>query len=257
MKQPLVSIILPVYNAQSHLARCLSSICAQTYQNLEIIVLNDGSKDQSLPVCEEFRKKDPRIILVDKANSGVSDTRNLGLKLATGEYIQFVDSDDYIDPDYTGHLVAAAEEHHADLVIAPYKMVIPAGASKPEQVLEKLEQAVLPQHDALVFPEQRHRLLLKDPAHRVVDIVKMVVKMLARHAAAPHDLRHGDPVQGFLGHQLLEYSADLPLGRIAGLVCPFFHIDLHGPADSSPLQSSITHFPEECIYAEWGQVSDF
>ena len=85
----------------------------------------------------------------------------------------------------------------------------------------------------------------------------MVVKMLARHAAAPHDLRHGDPVQGFLGHQLLEYSADLPLGRIAGLVCPFFHIDLHGPADSSPLQSSITHFPEECIYAEWGQVSDF
>ena len=121
----------------------------------------------------------------------------------------------------------------------------------------KLEQAVLPQHDALVFPEQRHRLLLKDPAHRVVDIVKMVVKMLARHAAAPHDLRHGDPVQGFLGHQLLEYSADLPLGRIAGLVCPFFHIDLHGPADSSPLQSSITHFPEECIYAEWGQVSDF
>ena len=91
MKQPLVSIILPVYNAQSHLARCLSSIRAQTYQNLEIIVLNDGSKDQSLPVCEEFRKKDPRIILVDKANSGVSDTRNLGLKLATGEYIQFVD----------------------------------------------------------------------------------------------------------------------------------------------------------------------
>ena len=142
MKQPLVSIILPVYNAQSHLARCLSSICAQTYQNLEIIVLNDGSKDQSLPVCEEFRKKDSRIILVDKANSGVSDTRNLGLKLATGEYIQFVDSDDYIDPDYTGHLVAAAEEHHADLVIAPYKMVIPAGASKPEQVLEKLEQAL-------------------------------------------------------------------------------------------------------------------
>lgn len=59
MKQPLVSIILPVYNAQSHLARCLSSIRAQTYQNLEIIVLNDGSKDQSLPVCEEFRKKIP------------------------------------------------------------------------------------------------------------------------------------------------------------------------------------------------------
>ena len=139
MNQPLVSIILPVYNAQSHLARCVGSICAQTYRNIEIIILNDGSKDQSLPVCEEFRQKDPRILLVDKANSGVSDTRNLGLKLASGKYVEFVDSDDYLDPDFTEHLVAAAEENEADFVIAPYKMVIPAGASKPEQVLDKIQ----------------------------------------------------------------------------------------------------------------------
>ena len=138
MNQPLVSIILPVYNAQNHLARCVGSICAQTYRNIEIIILNDGSKDQSLPVCEEFRQKDPRILLVDKANSGVSDTRNLGLKLASGKYVEFVDSDDYLDPDFTEHLVAAAEENEADFVIAPYKMVIPAGASKPEQVLDKI-----------------------------------------------------------------------------------------------------------------------
>lgn len=139
MNQPLVSIILPVYNAQNHLARCVGSICAQTYSNIEIIILNDGSKDQSLPVCEEFRAKDPRIVLVDKENSGVADTRNLGLKLAGGKYVQFVDSDDYLDPDFTAALVAAAEEHTADLVIAPYKMVIPAGASKPEQVLDKIQ----------------------------------------------------------------------------------------------------------------------
>ena len=139
MNQPLVSIILPVYNAQIHLARCVGSICAQTYRNIEIIILNDGSKDQSLPVCEEFRQKDPRILLVDKANSGVSDTRNLGLKLASGKYVEFVDSDDYLDPDFTERLVAAAEENEADFVIAPYKMVIPAGASKPEQVLDKIQ----------------------------------------------------------------------------------------------------------------------
>ena len=139
MNQPLVSIILPVYNAQNHLARCVESICAQTYRNIEIIILNDGSKDQSLPVCEEFRQKDPRILLVDKANSGVSDTRNLGLKLASGKYVEFVDSDDYLDPDFTERLVAAAEENEADFVIAPYKMVIPAGASKPEQVLDKIQ----------------------------------------------------------------------------------------------------------------------
>ena len=139
MNQPLVSIILPVYNAQNHLARCVGSICAQTYRNIEIIILNDGSKDQSLPVCEEFRQKDPRILLVDKANSGVSDTRNLRLKLASGKYVEFVDSDDYLDPDFTERLVAAAEENEADFVIAPYKMVIPAGASKPEQVLDKIQ----------------------------------------------------------------------------------------------------------------------
>ena len=139
MNQPLVSIILPVYNAQNHLARCVGSICAQTYRNIEIIILNDGSKDQSLPICEEFRQKDPRILLVDKANSGVSDTRNLGLKLASGKYVEFVDSDDYLDPDFTERLVAAAEENEADFVIAPYKMVIPAGASKPEQVLDKIQ----------------------------------------------------------------------------------------------------------------------
>ena len=139
MNQPLVSIILPVYNAQNHLARCVGSICAQTYRNIEIIILNDGSKDQSLPVCEEFRQKDPRILLVDKANSGVSDTRNLGLKLASGKYVEFVDSDDYLDPDFTERLVTAAEENEADFVIAPYKMVIPAGASKPEQVLDKIQ----------------------------------------------------------------------------------------------------------------------
>lgn len=139
MNQPLVSIILPVYNAQNHLARCVGSICAQTYRNIEIIILNDGSKDQSLPVCEEFRQKDSRILLVDKANSGVSDTRNLGLKLASGKYVEFVDSDDYLDPDFTERLVAAAEENEADFVIAPYKMVIPAGASKPEQVLDRIQ----------------------------------------------------------------------------------------------------------------------
>ena len=139
MDQPLVSIILPVYNAQNHLARCIGSILNQTYKNIELIILNDGSKDHSLPVCEEFRARDSRIVLVDKENSGVSDTRNLGLKLASGKYVQFVDSDDYIDPDFTEHLGTAAEQNNADLVIAPYKMVIPAGATKPEQVLDKLQ----------------------------------------------------------------------------------------------------------------------
>ena len=82
MTNPLVSIIVPVYNAQKGLSRCLESICSQTYQELEIIVLNDGSTDDSLAICEQFRAKDPRIVVVDKENEGVSRTRNAGLTLA-------------------------------------------------------------------------------------------------------------------------------------------------------------------------------
>lgn len=141
--QPLVSIILPVYNAKNRIARCIESIRAQTYRNIQIIILNDGSRDISLPVCEMYRKVDHRILLVDKDNSGVSDTRNMGLRLARGKYIQFVDSDDYLDPDYTEHLVAAAEEHQADLVIAPYRMVIPREMSSSHRIQEKLA-AILP-----------------------------------------------------------------------------------------------------------------
>ena len=136
--QPLVSIILPVYNAQNHIARCIESIRAQTYRNFQLIILNDGSRDVSLPVCEMYRKVDGRILLVDKDNSGVSDTRNLGLKLAEGEYVQFVDSDDYLDPGYTESLVRAAEENRADLVIAPYKMVIPRSEAPARRLREKL-----------------------------------------------------------------------------------------------------------------------
>ena len=140
MNNPLVSIIVPVYNVQNSVARCLESICAQTWKNIEIILVNDGSRDESFSVCEQFREKDPRIVLVDKSNSGVSDTRNCGMTLASGKYVQFVDSDDYIEPDFTERLVTAAEANNADLVIAPYWMVIPANSCKAGQALESLQE---------------------------------------------------------------------------------------------------------------------
>ena len=96
--------------------------------------------DESFSICEQFREKDPRIVLVDKSNSGVSETRNCGMSLARGKYVQFVDSDDYLDPDFTERLVTAAEANNADLVIAPYWMVIPANSSKATQALENLQE---------------------------------------------------------------------------------------------------------------------
>lgn len=125
MSNPLVSVIVPVYNAEKTVARCLESICSQTYPELEVIVLNDGSSDGSLAVCRRLAAQDPRIRVVDKPNSGVSDTRNCGLALAQGTYVQFTDSDDWLLPGFTERLVQAAEQHHADLVTAPYRMVVP------------------------------------------------------------------------------------------------------------------------------------
>ena len=140
MNNPLVSIIVPVYNVQNSVARCLESICAQTWKDIEVILVNAGSRDESFSICEQFREKDPRIVLVDKSNSGVSETRNCGMSLARGKYVQFVDSDDYLDPDFTERLVTAAEANNADLVIAPYWMVIPANSSKATQALENLQE---------------------------------------------------------------------------------------------------------------------
>ena len=120
MEQPLVSIIVPIYNAKNNIARCVESIRKQTYQNLEIILLNDGSQDVSLQVCEMFARVDDRIVVIDKANSGVAATRNLGLRQASGKYLQFVDADDYLDENATRLLVERMDETQADMVISHF-----------------------------------------------------------------------------------------------------------------------------------------
>ncbi|GAL67062.1 glycosyltransferase [Jejuia pallidilutea] len=94
---PKISIIVPVYNAENFISKCIESILAQTYNNLEIILVNDGSTDNSLSVCNRFKELDSRIILINQKNEGTSSARNKGLKVATGEYIGFVDGDDFID----------------------------------------------------------------------------------------------------------------------------------------------------------------
>lgn len=95
-----VSIIVPVYNTAWNLDRCIQSLINQTYANIEIILINDGSNDGSLEICQNYAANDKRIVVIDKENSGVSDTRNLGILKASGEYISFVDSDDWVNESY-------------------------------------------------------------------------------------------------------------------------------------------------------------
>lgn len=121
---PVVSIIVPVYNAEKTIGRCIESILSQTFRDFELILLDDGSTDSSGAVCDGFAVEDDRIRVIHKENSGVSDTRNLGITLARGEYLQFLDSDDWITPDATGLFMRSAVENQADMVIADFYRVI-------------------------------------------------------------------------------------------------------------------------------------
>ena len=110
-----ISIIVPIYNTEKYLERCLKSLINQSYKNIEIILVNDGSNDSSLAICNKYKSNDDRIIVIDKEHTGVSDTRNIGIKRATGNYIGFVDSDDYIDKDMFRRLINGAEEYKCEI----------------------------------------------------------------------------------------------------------------------------------------------
>ena len=105
----LISVIVPIYNVEKYLTKCIESIINQTYKNLEIILVDDGSPDKSPIICDEYAKKDNRIKVIHKKNGGLSDARNYGMSLATGEYISFIDSDDYVTDDYIMTLYSLIE----------------------------------------------------------------------------------------------------------------------------------------------------
>lgn len=111
----LISVIIPVYNVEKYLNQCIESIINQTYKNLEIILIDDGSTDNSGEICENYSKKDPRIKVIHQKNSGVSSARNKGIDIATGKYINFIDSDDYIEEDMIEYLYGLLQQENADI----------------------------------------------------------------------------------------------------------------------------------------------
>lgn len=120
----LVSIIIPIFNVEAYLSKCISSISEQTYKNLEIILVDDGSTDKSYEICEEWARVDHRIVVIHKKNGGLSDARNAGLNKAKGEYVSFIDSDDFIHPKMIQILLTACIEYASEIAICGYKDVI-------------------------------------------------------------------------------------------------------------------------------------
>lgn len=116
-----VSVVIPIYNVQDYLNDCIKSIVNQTYQHLEIILVDDGSPDSCPMICDDWKNKDGRIVVIHKENGGLSDARNAGLRNATGEYVLYVDSDDYLEHDAIEWLVSCAIRHNADIVACTCK----------------------------------------------------------------------------------------------------------------------------------------
>ena len=119
----LISVIVPVYNVEKYLNRCVDSILNQTYTNLEVILVDDGSPDSCPAICDEYAKKDKRVKVIHKANAGVSAARNDGIQLAQGEFVVFVDSDDWIDSTMYEKMLAKQQETNADLVFCKFNQV--------------------------------------------------------------------------------------------------------------------------------------
>ena len=121
--RPIISIIVPIYNVESYLERCIESILNQSFKEFELILVNDGSTDSCKDICNEYKKRDSRIVVVNKKNEGVSSARNLGLDLAKGEYIGFIDPDDFINKDMYKILFDTIQANNSDMVICDYYKV--------------------------------------------------------------------------------------------------------------------------------------
>lgn len=144
-KQELISVIIPVYQVEKYLSRCLDSVINQTYKNLEIILVDDGSTDASGDICDEYAKKDDRIKVIHKENGGLSSARNVGLDIMQGEYVAFVDSDDWIAPDMYEYLYQIMQDTGVDISVCYYKRT--SGAEGKAN--KKKEQIKILEHDEI------------------------------------------------------------------------------------------------------------
>lgn len=161
----LISVVVPVYNVEKWLSKCIDSILSQTYGDFELILVNDGSKDRSLEICTKYAQIDSRIIVIDKDNEGVSTTRNIGIRNAHGKYICFVDSDDVVGPNYLSSLLDSRLKFNSPLVISG--MTLYFNGEKREY---KVEEALYEKSNFLqLFSSPVTSFLLRGPCCKLFD----------------------------------------------------------------------------------------
>lgn len=160
MENPLISVIVPIYKVEQYLDKCITSIVNQTYKNLEIILVDDGSPDNCPTICDKWKELDNRIIVIHKENGGLSDARNAGLDICKGDYIAFVDSDDYIHLDMYNELITTMLKHNCDIVQCEHINVY-----ENQEVESHYSNYIYKEYNV---EEALHSLILESPLRQVV-----------------------------------------------------------------------------------------
>ena len=151
----LISVVVPIYNVEHYLRKCIDSICQQTYHNLEIILVDDGSTDSSGNLCDEFAANDPRIRVIHKSNGGLSDARNSGMEFASGEWWMFVDSDDYLALDTAETLLHSAIRNRCEIAVCNMVRIYEDG---------ELESFYCPATESTIWADEQRFETLKQPS---------------------------------------------------------------------------------------------
>ena len=184
----MVSIIVPVYNVEQYLCQCIDSLLAQTYRETEIILVDDGSPDHCGDICDSYAEQDPRIRVIHQENAGVSAARNAGLSIARGEYIGFVDPDDWITPGMYGRLLECIENYNADIAVCGYTYCSETG--EPDET----RPYVYRPEECLDRKEAMRRMADIPPSLRHVVWNKLFRLELVRGIRFPEDFRSSEDV---------------------------------------------------------------
>lgn len=194
MKDALISVIIPIYKVEQYLKRCVDSVLNQSYENLQIILVDDGSPDMCGEICDMIADQDRRIKVIHKMNGGLSDARNAGMEYATGDYILFIDSDDYIDRDMIKYLYNCISDSNADIALCSYDIFDESG------IHNAVEFQVENEYIELTGEEAAKRLMFLHEPQMVVAWNKLTKRKLWEDKIFPVGKQHEDD---FTSYQIL------------------------------------------------------
>lgn len=237
MSREKISVIIPIYNSEKYLNRCIQSAVQQVYPNLEILLVDDGSVDSSGKLCDEWQKKDPRIRVVHKENGGLSDARNAGLDTALGDYIAFLDSDDFLAPDMLQNLLSAMKSADAKISICNFLYVDEGGRPLSSR------NRTLPIRDEVISGlEAVDRTMMDEEKgwYYVTAWNKLYWKGLFSDIRFPYGKIHEDE---FIAHHLLGKCDRIACIRSAG----YYYVQRPGSIIHSRNEKTHLHAAEACL----------